>query len=60
MNWERANTNFKDHRGEPSGYRIGASSRHCDHQLHWQIQELYGVSKEEAERQLRYWESSLD
>ena len=59
MNWERANPNFKDHRGEPSGYRIGASSRHRD-QLHWQTEELYGVSKEEAERQLRYWESSLD
>lgn len=63
MNWDRIEGNWKQFRGKVKEQWGNLTDDHLDKvegkrdQLVGRIQEAYGISKDEAERQVKDWEA---
>jgi len=66
MNWDRISGNWTQWKGRVQERWGKLTDDHLDvvagrrDQLAGRIQEVYGLTKEEAERQLRNWERNLE
>ena len=66
MNWDRIEGNWKQFKGKVKEQWGKLTDDEIDKiagrrdQLAGKIQECYGIGKDEAERQLKAWESDLD
>ena len=66
MNWDRVGGNWKQFKGKIKEQWGKLTDDDLDRingqreQLSGKIQESYGIGKDEAERQLKDWESRLD
>lgn len=64
MNWERIEGNWKHYKGNARRHWVKLSAEELDaiagnrDQLAEKIREVYGVSKEMAEKQLASWQSA--
>jgi uncharacterized protein YjbJ (UPF0337 family) len=65
MNWDRIEGNWKQMKGTVKGKWGKLTDDHLDvvagkrDKLAGQIQETYGISKDEAEKQISAWEKTL-
>ncbi|MBC7918246.1 MAG: CsbD family protein [Rhodoferax sp.] len=65
MNWDRIEGNWKQFKGSAKAQWGKLTDDHLDvlagqrTQMAGKIQELYGISKDEAEKQLTEWQASV-
>ena len=65
MNWDRIEGNWKQFKGSAKAQWGKLTDDHLDvlagqrTQMAGKIQELYGISKDEAEKQLSEWQASV-